>query len=184
MEKYNEKLVQTNIERFKSMNYKPKDVTIYFDMDNVLCLFSVFGNENTALRKMYHKGFYKELVCFPEAPAVIENLQRMGFKIKILSACIDTPYCRKEKELWIHYHLPTINDEDIILVNVGENKSNYIENIESSILVEDFYQNIQNFYAVGGVGIKKTYSGKARPIPQVESLVDIFSTLYELNCIR
>ena len=69
-------------------------------------------------------------------------------------------------------------------MNVGENKSNYIENIESSILVEDFYQNIQNFYAVGGVGIKKTYSGKARPIPQVESLVDIFSILYELNCIR
>ena len=46
---------------------------------------------------MYYKGFYKELFCFPEAPAVIENLQRIGFKVKILSSCIDTPYCKAEK---------------------------------------------------------------------------------------
>ena len=49
---------------------------------------------------------------------------------------------------------------------------------------EDYYQNICNFYEIGGLGIKKTYSGKQRPIPQVESLVDLFSVLYSLNCVR
>ena len=74
--------------------------------------------------------------------------------------------------------------EDIILINVGENKADYIDNPETSILVDDYYQNICNFYEIGGLGIKKTYSGKQRPIPQVESLVDLFSVLYSLNCVR
>lgn len=184
MEKYNEELIQSVIKDFKDRDLKPEDITIYFDMDNVLCLFSVFGDEDIALKKMYHKGFYKELPCFPEAPAVIENLQRIGFKVKILSSCIDTPYCKPEKRLWVHYHLPTMKDEDIILITNGENKSNYIEDIEKSILVEDYFQNIVNFYNVGGLAIKKTYSGKNRPVPQIESLVDIFSVLHELGCLR
>ena len=181
--KYNENLVNEIIEKFKSKGYKPSDITIYFDMDNVLCLFSVFGDEDIAVKRMFHKGFYKELPCFPEAPAVIENLQRMGFKVKIISACIDSPYCRPEKELWLHYHLPTLTEVTIILVNKGENKADYITDIERAILIDDFYQNIVDFYAAGGVAIKKTYSGKIRPIPQVESLVDIFSILYSLNCL-
>ena len=74
-------------------------------------------------------------------------------------------------------------DEDIILVNKGENKADYIENIEKSILVDDYHQNIEDFYNAGGIAIKKTYSGKVRPIPQIESLVDIFSVLYDLNCL-
>ena len=182
--KYNEDLVKQIIEKFKAKNYKPEDITIYLDMDNVLCLFSVFGDEETAVKRMFHKGYYKELQCFPEAPAVIENLQRVGFTVKILSSCVDSPYCKPEKELWIHYHLPSIKDEDIILINVGENKADYIGNPETSILVDDYYKNIQNFYECGGIGIKKTYSGKQRPIPQVESLVDLFSVLYSLNCVR
>lgn len=181
--KYNEDLVNEIIEKFREKNYNPTDIIIYFDMDNVLCLFSVFGDEDIAVKRMFHKGFYKELICFPEVPAVIENLQKIGFKVKILSSCINSPFCKPEKELWIHYHLPTIKDEDIILINVGENKADYIENPERAILVDDFYQNIQNMYLSGGIGIKKTYSGKHRPIPQVESLVDIFSVLHYLNCL-
>ena len=181
--KYNEVLIREVTEKFRNKHYSPSDITIYFDMDNVLCLFSIFGDEDTAVKRMYHKGFYKELHCFAEAPAVIENLQKIGFKVKIISACIDTPYCRPEKELWLHYHLPTLKDEDIILVNKGENKADYIEDIEKSILVDDYHQNIVDFYNAGGVAIKKTYSGKYRPLPQVESLVDIFSILYSLNCL-
>ena len=87
--KYNEELVKEIIDKFKSMNYKPEDITLYFDMDNVMCLFSVFGDEDIAVKRMFHKGYFKELQCFPEVPAVIENLQRIGFKVKVLSSCID-----------------------------------------------------------------------------------------------
>ena len=182
--KYNKDLVEQRINEFKNKNYGHNDITIYFDMDNTLCLFSVYGQEDASMKAMYSKGFYRELPCFSEAPAVLENLQNLGYKVKILSSCIDSPYCKPEKKLWLNYHIPTLNDEDIILINVGENKADYIENPETSILIDDYYKNIQNFYEQGGIGIKKTYSGKERPIPQVESLVDLFSVLFELNCIR
>lgn len=181
--KYNTELIESTIDRFKNMNYKPEQITICFDMDNTLCLFSPFGSEELSMKRMYSKGFYRELTCFSEASSVIENLQRFGFKVKILSACIDTPYCKPEKTAWIHYHLPTIKDEDIILVDVGENKADYIEDIHTTILVDDYYKNIQDFYNAGGIGVKKTFSGKERPIPQVESLVDIFSILHDFNII-
>lgn len=181
---YNVELINQRIADFQSKGYKPSEVTIYFDMDNTLCLFSPFGDVGGACRAMYQKGFYRELICFPEAPAVLENLVNIGFNIKILSSCIDSPYCRKEKMEWVKYHLPFMNEEDVILIAVGEDKSKYIENPECSILVDDYFCNIENMYDGGGIAIKKTYSGKQRPIPQVESLVDIFSVLLYLNCIR
>ena len=54
MEKYNEELIQSVIKDFKGRDLKPEDITIYFDMDNVLCLFSVFGDEDIALKKEKH----------------------------------------------------------------------------------------------------------------------------------
>ena len=35
----------------------------------------------------------------------------------------------------------------------------------------------------GGLAIKKTFSGKQRPIPQVMNLVEIFKVLYDLKLI-
>ena len=159
------------------------DITIYFDMDNTLCLFSVYGQEELSMKAMYSKGFYRELPCFNEAPAVLENLQNLGYKVKILSSCIDSPYCIPEKKAWVKYHLPFIDDKDIILIPNGSSKAAVIENIESSILVDDYYHNIVGVYEAGGIGVKKTYSGKERPIPQVANLVDIFSVLDLLNCL-
>lgn len=181
--KYNRDLVEQRINEFKSKNYDHNEITIYFDMDNTLCLFSVYGQEDASMKAMYSKGFYRELPCFSEAPAVLENLQNLGYKVKILSSCIDSPYCIPEKKAWVKYHLPFIDDKDIILIPNGSNKAAVIENIESSILVDDYYHNIVGVYEAGGVGVKKTYSGKERPIPQVANLVDIFSVLDLLNCL-
>lgn len=181
--KYDNALISKNIESFRSKNYRHEDVTIYFDMDNTLCLFSPFGDTETSFRLMHQKGFYRELACFPEAPAVIENLIGLGYKVKILSSCIDSPYCASEKKGWVAYHLPAIAEQDVILLPNGEEKSNYIESPGSSILVDDYYCNIVDIYKHGGIGVKKTFSGKQRPIPQVCSLVDIFSVLASLNCL-
>lgn len=180
---YNEEQINNVIESFKSRHLKPEDVTIIFDMDNTLCLYSVNGDDETALKQMWNKNYYKNLPCFAEAPSVIEALQRMGFRIKILSACISSKYCRKEKMDWIHYHLSSIKDEDILLVENGENKSKYIEDIYTTILIDDYYKNIMNWYDAGGVAVKKTFSGKQRPVLQVNSLVEIFNILWDLEII-
>lgn len=183
MPQYNDELIRKNIEKFKSKHYKPEELTICFDMDNTLCLFSPLGSREV-LNQMYTRGFFKERYCFPEALPVILNLQRMGFTVKILSACVESPFCKPEKLEWIHYHLPTIKDKDIIFCNTGDDKSKFIPNPEKTILVDDYHKNLQQFYEAGGIGVKKTYSGKPRTIPQVESLIDIFGILHDLNCFN
>lgn len=183
MRMYNKELIDNNIEKFKKRNLKPCEVDLYFDMDNTLCLFSPFGDIETSCRVMYQEGFYRELLCFPEAPAVLENLLNIGFNVKILSSCVDSEYCRPEKIAWINYHLPFVEDKNILLLPVGQSKSDLILNPEKSILVDDYHINITDIYNHGGIGVKKTFSGKERPIPQVASLVDIFSVLHSLNCL-
>jgi len=184
MSKYNEQQIKQIWENFKNRRLKPEDITIYFDMDNTLCIFSYHGDDESALKKAQTKGYYRNLLCFQEAPATIETLQRIGFKIKIISACIDTKWCREEKREWIRFHLTTIKDNDIILIDNGLNKTNFVENIETSILVDDYYKNLLDWMEKGGLAIKKTYSGKSRPIPQVSSLVEIFDILHKLEIFK
>lgn len=178
--KYNEKIV----EAFKSKHLKPEEVTIYFDMDNTLCLFCIYGKSEEAIRDMYSQGFYRNLKCFPEARFVIETLQHIGFNIKIISACVETPFVKKEKFEWVRYHIPSINEEDIILLPEGTPKSEYVADIAHSIIVDDFGLNVQEFYDGGGIGIKKSYSGKTRPVLQITNLIEIFGILYDLNCLN
>ena len=181
---YDKSLIDKVIADFKSKCYKPSEVTIYFDLDNTLALFSVYGTEDKTLKTMYSPRFFKELLVFSEAPFVLENLLRIGYNVKILSSCIDSPYCKPEKKDWLKYHFPFIKEPDIILIDVGESKSNYIEEPCKSILVDDFYNNLMGMYHAGGVGIKKTYSGKERPLPQISNLIDLFSVLFDLNCLN
>lgn len=183
MRKYDIALINNSIENFKRLNLKPYEVDIYFDMDNTLCLFSPFGDIETSCRAMYQKGFYRELLCFSEAPVVLDNLQNIGFNVKILSSCIDSKYCNPEKIAWVNYHLPFVEDKNILLLPMGQSKSDLIPNPEKSILVDDYHINITDIYRHGGIGVKKTFSGKERPIPQVSNLVDIFSVLHSLNCL-
>ena len=181
---YDEKLIKEIADRFSNEGLKPSDITIYFDMDNTLAIFSYFGNDDEALKKANRKGFYRNLQCFEEAPAVIETLQRIGFNVKILSVYLDTKYCKKEKIAWIEYHLPSISKEDIVLVPKGEKKTDYVTDIKHSILVDDYYGNLMTWMEEGGLAIKKTFSGKQRPIPQVMNLVEIFKVLYDLKLMN
>lgn len=183
---YNVEKINTVVAKFASHGYKPSEVDIYFDLDNTLALFSYYGNggDEEACRKMYTKGYYKELPVFSEAPETLEALKDMGFNLFILSSCIDTPFCRSEKLAWTNYHFPFIDNENIIFIDNGKCKADYITRPDQSILVDDYFVNLCSAYEVGIVGIKKTYTGKKRPLPQVSSLVDIFPVLYRLNCLN
>lgn len=183
MREYDRRLIEYRVNAFRESKYKPDEIILYFDMDNTLALFSPFGEVEKSMRAAYSKGFYRELLCFPEAPPVLENLQRIGFNVKILSSCIDSPYCIPEKRSWVNYHLPFIDNKDILLLPVGENKTNMIVEPKKSILIDDYCNNLIDMYQAGGIGVKKTFSGKERPLPQINNLVDIFSVLNDLNCL-
>lgn len=182
MSHYDANLINDRLMYFKNIVAKDgKQITILFDADNTLYKWSIKGKEQHSEQEMYTRFFYKNLPIFPEAVAVIENLQRLGIKCGIISAYIDSPWCRIEKEESFQYYFPMINRSDTYLVRPNTNKSELIKDIEHTILVDDYYVNINDWYNAGGIAIKKSYSGKVRPVPVVTSLIDLFSILHKLN---
>lgn len=184
MSVYDSQLIQKTILQFKENNDEGP-VILLFDADNTLFQFSVYGQEPAALRSMYSRNFYKNLPVFTEAPIVIENLQKLGFRCGIVSSAIDSPYCIPEKMQSFQYYFPMISEEDIFILPQGVSKAERMIEVFGSIkrviLVEDYYININDWYEHGGVAIKKSYSGKLRPVPVITSLIDLFYVLRDLN---
>ena len=181
---YNEFLIREVIDQFITVYSKDgAPITILFDADNTLYHYSTYKRVEESKREMYYKGFYHNLPVYPEAPVVVENLQRFGLTVGILSATIDSPFCRPEKLASFAYHFPTISPDNIFLCEQGIDKSTVVGDVRHTILVDDYHGNINQWYQAGGVAIKKSYSGKKRPVPVVTSLVDLFYVLHTLNVI-
>lgn len=184
MSHYDDNYIAQTIAEFKRnmLTYDGERV-IYFDADNTLYLFSTYGQEQEALAACRTKGFFKNLPVFQEGPHVIAALQNMGVKCKVLTALVNSPFCNEEKLSSLHYYFPTLQDEDIITVPYGESKVDKVKDVEHSILVDDYHGNINDWYNKKGVAIKKSYSGKPRPVPVVSNLVELFPVLKHLNFI-
>lgn len=156
-------------------------------MDNCLALFSIHGLMEKALSEMENRGYFEGLPALDDGTKVIPVLQSMGAQVKILSACINTAYCKPEKRAWLAKHFPTISNEDIVLCEVGQVKANIIReqggDITKSILIDDYGHNLIDWIDAGGFAIKKTFSGKKRNIPVIKNHVEIFKILYDLNVL-
>jgi 5'(3')-deoxyribonucleotidase len=178
-----EKLM-ANMQNLKGL--RPQDINIFLDMDNTILKFSVGRNDALSLELQKFQGFFENLDPYKEAPFVVLMLMQMGFNVYILSACQDNGHCKPEKRESLRKHFPFIKDEQIIFVMNGENKAEKIMerglDISKSILIDDYYVNIENWIDLGGVAIKKSYSGKTdRGIPQITSFNQIFSHLANLD---
>lgn len=184
MSTYDASLINPVINKFQNRQ-KHEPVVLLFDADNTLYRFSTYGMEQVSKQSMYTRNFYKNLPIFPEGPAVIENLQKLGFRCGILTSTIDSPYCAPEKAMSFEYHFPMISPSDIFILNPGVSKSetaiDTFGSLDNVILIDDYYGNINDWYEHGGVAIKKSYSGKIRVVPVVTSLIDLFYVLRELN---
>ena len=182
MANYDVEIVNKVIRDFKERRrYSTIPTTLMFDADNTLYRFSTYGLENVSLRDMFSEGFFKNLPIFPEAPSVIKNLQKLGFNCGIISTAIDSPYCVREKKESFNYYFPMIDDKDIHILDSKTPKWTAVESIADTILIDDYHKNLMDWYNVGGVAIKKSYSGKDRPIPVITSLIDLFYVLKELK---
>lgn len=182
MSEYDVELINRRIEEFKE-RMKSSEVTpmILFDSDNTLYRFSTYGMIAEAKRDMYTKGYFKNLHIFEEGPAVIENLQRLGIRCGICTGLIDSPYCEFEKRQSFSYYFPMINESDIYCIPPGMKKTDVVGNVRNIVLIDDYYKNINDWYEAGGIAIKKSYTGKPRPVPVITSLIDLFSVLHSLG---
>lgn len=182
MATYDSDLIRRVIKDFKAKRVTSgKPVTVLFDADNTLYRFSTYGMIAEAKRDMYTKGYFKNLNIFTEAPHVIENLQKMGIRCGIITSVIDSPFCEYEKRQSFEYYFPMISEEDIYIIKPGMKKTDVVRDVSDIILVDDYYKNLNDWYEAGGVAIKKSYTGKVRPVPVITSLIDLFSVLHELD---
>lgn len=159
-------------------------VSIYFDMDNTLDLWCNKGEDKLSLEKVAEKGFFRNLEPLDDCCLAIPLLQELGLGVFVKSACSQTPYCKPEKMEWLAHFLPTISEKNIILCELGENKSENIPDIQNSILVDDYGNNLDEWIKAGGIAIKKSHSNKERKIPVLKNHMDIFDIMFDMGIIE
>lgn len=167
-----------------SVLYYSRKPTIYFDMDNTVALFCKYGEDALSLAKVHKKGFFRHLAPVSGCKIIIPMLQEMGFRVRIISSCAETPYCRREKREWIHEHLPSIDDSDIVFCRIGQNKAKYVYDIKNSILVDDYDVNLEDWTRAGGIAIKKRNSTKPSKFLSISSHYELFDVLDNLGYLR
>lgn len=178
--KYDPKLISKIKKTFKGL--KPNQISIFFDMDNTLFIYSKDSNDELSLELQKNRGFFENLEPYKEGPEVLKKLMDLGYNVFILSACMNNDYCKLEKRKSLEKHFPFLKDEQIIFTLNGENKAEKIKEkgiriAGRSVLVDDYCVNLFNWMDEGGLAIKKTFSGKKRNIPQVHNFNEMYDIL-------
>ena len=127
---------------------------IYIDMDGTLAKF--YENRETCLEDMFCEGFFKNLNAYQNMIDAFEMVYQYlkDVEIYILSACV-TDICKKEKREWLKEYMPWLDDDHILLCNVGDNKSAVVGHVDKNcILIDDYSKNTTEWTAAGGLAIK------------------------------
>ena len=129
---------------------------MFIDMDGTI---ADFFKDADCLQKMVTEGYFQNLPKLPFAD-VINSIATFHKDIYILSACVDTPFCKAEKIEWIKANMPNLNIENIILCMVGENKAEVIEALthkavnQNDTLFDDYTKNLNEWEAKNGTAVK------------------------------
>ena len=128
-----------------------KKINLYVDMDGTV---AKFYHDKKCLEKMFEPNYFrtlppyaiaKEIDCLAKISACIE--------VFILSACVDSPYCKSEKLYWLAEHMPNIKPENIILIDVNQSKIDCIKDRFDgnayNILLDDYTKNLQEWLLYG-----------------------------------
>lgn len=117
-----------------------------------------FHDSSNYLERMYEPGFFAKLKPFGNAVKGIKELMKDYPQIEVftISACIDSPFCVKEKNDWLNKHLPQIDEAHRIFPPAGADKSKYIPGgIKSTdSLLDDYNRNLEQWQKAGGNSIK------------------------------
>lgn len=137
-----------------------KTINLFIDMDGTVAKFHYKKNY---LEKMYEQGYFANLPLY----AIAKHIDDFASKetcvnIYILSACVSSQYCEREKTEWLLKNMPNINPKSFIFTKVGESKAQKIalsvDNIENyiNVLLDDYTLNLEQWESKGDnmVGIK------------------------------
>src|SRR5574338_256770 len=95
---------------------------VYLDMDGVLADFDreceYEGVTPNVLKR--RAGTYRELDIIPGALVAVNDIERFGFDVFILTKIPDAnPYAATEKLLWVREHFPQLSTKVIITPDKG-----------------------------------------------------------------
>lgn len=176
------KIWKTN-RRMRQENLHINDLFFFWDLDNTIYLFCEWGKDKEQIEASLKEGFYTKLPIFKGASAFLQFLMSLCPNVYILSK-----YPRAgadlEKIAAIKRDMPFFPEDHIILVGLEEDKGEVIKSIcdpSHAIIIDDYHENIIDAYNQGIVGIKKTYSGKRRPVYQISEFYELLSVLKKLN---
>lgn len=123
-----------------------KTIRYFVDMDGTIARFY---EDEACLEKMFERGYFENLRSYEKLVADIRKLIKCGKNVYILSACVNTPYCKEEKIKWLTKYLPEIPAENILLIDANENKTEIVkkkgfEN-DINVLLDDYGKNLREW---------------------------------------
>lgn len=128
---------------------------IFLDLDGTLARFNV---KNALQRFETEKGFFENLKPYVNIEKINELAK--GGNVYIISAS-PNEQADQDKMKWIGKHLFNIPTTNVVICRVGENKAEIIKNKlgisidQTTILLDDYTKNLQEWESAGGVGIKR-----------------------------
>lgn len=167
------------IENKKGCDFMNRNIV--FDMDGVLADF--FAEPNNLERFENERGFFKNLKPIANNNKMVRDMIYMGFNVYIISAS-PNKQADKEKRQWLSKYIPNLKKENIIICRNGQNKADFMQDIENSILIDDYTQNLIQWKAKGGKTLKyinaindKNGVHKVLKIKELKDFKDIFKMI-------
>lgn len=131
---------------------------LFLDLDGTLARFNV---RNALKRFDNEKGFFANLKAYKYIEVV--NTLALTNELYIISAS-PNEQADKDKMFWLKKYLPNIQENNITLCRIGENKGTIIQNkyqftIDNNCyLLDDYTKNLTEWESLGGTGIKRLTS--------------------------
>jgi len=139
---------------------------LFLDLDGTLARFNV---RNALERFDKEEGFFANLLAY-KGIEVVNELAKKG-NLFIISAS-PNEQADNDKMIWLKKYLPNIQEQNITLCRLGENKAEIIQNKynikinENCLLLDDYTKNLNEWERIGGKGIKRltTISDNSRKL--------------------
>lgn len=121
---------------------------LFVDMDGTLTTFKY-----EAMEKLEEKGYFKNLEPHKNVVYAIKNIieNEKDIDVYILSAVLNTPYAKAEKNEWLDNYLPEIPQDKRIFAQCGVDKREFIEGgvCINDTLLDDYTLNLNKWDKTG-----------------------------------